>query len=119
MNDELLIENIKALLHLNASNSLVPHGIGNHARDLLEASVATIDRLRAENAAQALLIASLKEREQTLRDSKRQTETDASDRINTLTQQLYDTQRQNAKLMEDNEQAYICATTQPNADGIE
>jgi hypothetical protein len=51
VNDELLIENIKSMLHLNASNSLVPHGIGNHARDLLEASVATIDRLRAENAA--------------------------------------------------------------------
>lgn len=48
MSDELLIENIKALLHLNASNSLVPHGIGNHARDLLDASITSIDRLRAE-----------------------------------------------------------------------
>jgi hypothetical protein len=50
MSDELLIENIKALLHLNASNSLVPHGIGNHARDLLDASITSIDRLRAEVA---------------------------------------------------------------------
>jgi hypothetical protein len=50
MSDELLIENIKALLHLNVSNSLVPHGIGNHARDLLDASITSIDRLRAEVA---------------------------------------------------------------------
>jgi uncharacterized protein YlxW (UPF0749 family) len=35
-----------------------------------------------------------------LKDSKRQFETDASDRINTLTQQLSDTQRQNAELKE-------------------
>lgn len=59
-----------------------------------------LDRLRAENAAQALLIASLKERELALKDSKRQFETDASDRIDTLTQQLSDTQRQNAELKE-------------------
>lgn len=51
-------------------------------------------RLRAEAT-------SHKEREQALRDSKRQTETNASDRINTLTQQLSAARDQIAELEEE------------------
>jgi len=35
--NKLLRECIKALIELNDSNSLVPHGIGGHARNLLSA----------------------------------------------------------------------------------
>jgi hypothetical protein len=35
--NKLLRECIKALIELNDSNSLVPHGIGGHARTLLSA----------------------------------------------------------------------------------
>jgi hypothetical protein len=54
--------------------------------DVLAHSMA--ESLMRENKALRAEVASLKEREQALRDSKRQTETDASDCINTLTQQL-------------------------------
>jgi hypothetical protein len=73
--------------------------------------------LRAENAAQALLIVSLKEERDMwlrkseshmamLKDMGEQYTIDGL-KIRDLTQQLSDTQRQNAELMEDNEQAYI------------
>jgi predicted esterase len=37
-----LIESINALLELDASGSLVPHGVGGHARQLLSAAAARL-----------------------------------------------------------------------------
>jgi hypothetical protein len=63
-----------------------------------------LDRLRAENAAQALLIASLKETEgayyRLLELESSDVMLDTLNHIDTLTQQLSDTQRQNAELMQ-------------------
>lgn len=40
--DKSLIENIKALLDLDAAGVLVPHGIGGHARTLLGAAAVRL-----------------------------------------------------------------------------
>jgi hypothetical protein len=68
-----------------------------------------LDRLRAENAAQALLIASLKETEgayyRLLELESSDVMLDTLNHIDTLTQQLSDTQRQNAELQAERDEA--------------
>lgn len=51
-----LIESINALLELDAAGSLVPHGIGGHARQLLSAAAARLTASTASDKQDARVV---------------------------------------------------------------
>lgn len=50
MDIDLLLDNTKAILALDESNSLVPYGLGGHARNLLIGLADAVESLRQQLA---------------------------------------------------------------------